>query len=544
MSHDRLKDARPYYDVVVIGSGLAGLTAANYLGKCGRSVLLLEQHYNFGGMATWFRRKNGHIFDISLHGFPIGMIKSCRKYWTREIADSIVQLKGIRFDNPQFSLGTTFDRIDFTRLLTDRFGVSGETVERFFDAARAMDFYDDQTMTTRELFEQFFPGRTDVWRLLMEPIAYANGSTLDDPAITYGIVFSNFMSKGVYIFRGGTDVLIRLMKAELKKNGVDIRHSVPVERIRVAGGPLTNCAASPLRDAKRPRFVKGGRAIGVVADGRLISCGAVLSNANLKTTIEKLVGYEHFSDEFVHEARAVRLNNSSCQVYMGLRHGEKIDYIGDLLFTSVDPQFDSGRLCAKDVTSRTFSMYYPDIRPGSDRYAIVSSTNANWSDWAHLPKDEYDREKQHLIDTTVTALEKYIPDIRGKLEHVEASTPRTFQRYTLHAMGATFGTKFEGLKVSMDLPGQIAGLFHAGSVGIIMSGWLGAINYGVIVANELESFLSHATPRPDRGIADDDVDSFESTAAEESLDAVDETAMGDSSSGPQSREESAESLSR
>ena len=44
---------------LVIGSGLAGLTAANYLGKCGRSVLLLEQHYNFGGMATWFRRKGG-----------------------------------------------------------------------------------------------------------------------------------------------------------------------------------------------------------------------------------------------------------------------------------------------------------------------------------------------------------------------------------------------------------------------------------------------------------------------------------------------------
>ncbi len=467
MSRDRLKNARPYYDVVVIGSGLAGMTAANYLAKCGRSVLLLEQHYNFGGMATWFRRKNGHIFDISLHGFPIGMIKSCRKYWTREIADSIVQLKGIRFDNPQFTLDTTFDRDDFTRILVERFGVARETVERFFDTARAMDFYDDQSMTTRELFQQFFPGRTDVWRLLMEPIAYANGSTLDDPAITYGIVFSNFMSKGVYIFRGGTDLLIRLMKAELKANAVDIRHSVSVDRIRVSGG----------------------RAVGIVAGGRTISCGAVLSNANLKTTIEKLVGYEHFDHGFAAESKAVRLNNSSCQVYMGLRRGERIDYIGDLLFTSVDPEFDSVRLCAKEVTSRTFSMYYPDIRPGSDRYAIVSSTNANWSDWANLSEPEYQVEKAKLIETTIAALEKYIPDIRGKIEHVEASTPLTFHRYTMQAMGATFGTKFEGLKVSMELPKQIGGLFHAGSVGIIMSGWLGAINYGVIVANEVDGFL-------------------------------------------------------
>ena len=72
MGRDRLEGVDDQYDVIVVGAGLAGMTAANCLAKCGRSVLLLEQHYNFGGMATWFRRKGGHIFDISLHGFPIG----------------------------------------------------------------------------------------------------------------------------------------------------------------------------------------------------------------------------------------------------------------------------------------------------------------------------------------------------------------------------------------------------------------------------------------------------------------------------------------
>ena len=467
MARDRLEGAKDHYDVIVIGSGLAGMTAANCLAKCDRSVLLLEQHYNFGGMATWFRRPGGHIFDISLHGFPIGMIKSCRKYWTGEIADSIVQLKGIRFDNPQFSLETTFDRVDFTRLLCEKFDVKPETVEKFFDAARGMDFFDDQTMTTREFFEQFFPGKKDVVRLLMEPITYANGSSLDDPAITYGIVFSNFMSKGVFIYRGGTDKLISLMKREMQKNGVDPRRQVQVDRI----------------------IIEDGRACGVVANGRTVRSTAVLSNANLKTTIGKMVGYEHFTEDFAAEAKAVRLNNSSCQVYMGIKKGETIDYIGDLLFTSVYDEFDYKAICAKEVTSRTFSMYYPDIRPGSDRYAIVSSTNANWEDWGNLSRDQYHRAKEHLIETTICALEKYIPDVRQKIDHVEASTPVTFVHYTQQMNGATFGTKFEGLKVSMDLPKQIEGLYHAGSVGIIMSGWLGAINYGVIVANDVDSFL-------------------------------------------------------
>ena len=93
---------RPRYDAVVVGSGLGGLTCANRLAGAGHSVLLLEHHTRLGGLATWFRR-GGHIFDVSLHGFPYGMVKTCRKYWGRAIRDAIVELPHIVFDNPQFS---------------------------------------------------------------------------------------------------------------------------------------------------------------------------------------------------------------------------------------------------------------------------------------------------------------------------------------------------------------------------------------------------------------------------------------------------------
>ncbi len=137
MPKDFLQGARDEYDVIVIGSGLAGLTAANTLARAGRRVLLLEQHYKLGGMATWFKRPGGHIFDISLHGFPVGMIKSCRRYWTSEIADSIVQLKNIRFDNPMFSLTTTFNRDDFTRLLIEQVRGAGRAGRRHFSTRPA-----------------------------------------------------------------------------------------------------------------------------------------------------------------------------------------------------------------------------------------------------------------------------------------------------------------------------------------------------------------------------------------------------------------------
>jgi phytoene dehydrogenase-like protein len=122
-------------------------------------------------------------------------------------------------------------------------------------------------------------------------------------------------------------------------------------------------------------------------------------------------------------------------------------------------------------------------------YAIVASMNANWDDWNALDSENYRREKERIIEESVKCLEKFIPHIRTKIDHTEAATPKTFFRYTNHPCGTSFGTKFEGLEVSMGLPGEISGLYHAGSVGIIMSGWLGAMNYGVIVAHKLAGYL-------------------------------------------------------
>jgi len=106
-----------------------------------------------------------------------------------------------------------------------------------------------------------------------------------------------------------------------------------------------------------------------------------------------------------------------------------------------------------------------------------------------MSKDEYRAAKKDMIEDTLNALSRYIPSIRSIADYTEAATPKTFQRYTGHLAGATFGTKFEGLRPSMDIGKQVGGLYHTGSVGIIMSGWLGAANYGVITANEVDRYL-------------------------------------------------------
>ena len=54
------------YDVLVVGSGIGGLTAAACLSKLGRKVCVLEQHYTAGGYTHSFER-NGYEWDPGVH---------------------------------------------------------------------------------------------------------------------------------------------------------------------------------------------------------------------------------------------------------------------------------------------------------------------------------------------------------------------------------------------------------------------------------------------------------------------------------------------
>ena len=55
------------FDVIVLGSGIGGLTCASRLSKLGYKVGVFEKHHIPGGYATNFKR-HGYNFDVSLHG--------------------------------------------------------------------------------------------------------------------------------------------------------------------------------------------------------------------------------------------------------------------------------------------------------------------------------------------------------------------------------------------------------------------------------------------------------------------------------------------
>ncbi len=462
-----MAEAADRYDVVVIGGGLGGMTAAKRLADAGRSVLLVESYSRLGGYATWFKRK-AHVFDVALHAFPAGMAKTLRKYWSRELGDRVMPLRRIRFENPEFSFATTFEAGDFKRILRERFAVPDEQSEAFFQACRDIDYYQGTKETTGQFLERFFPGRLDVVRVLLETVTYATGTNLDDPAMVYAIVFSNFVQKGTCSFRGGTDFLLAEMQRLRLAAGVDILLRTRVERIEV----------------------ENGRAVGVSAAGLNVSARAVVSNANLKATCLEMVDMAEIYPPFAQEVGDVPLSVSVSQVYMGVRPGEAIPEVADILFSSREPRYDAAAFRVFPPRSLSYSFYYPHhVRPDYGGTEIVASMCADYADWENLSQPEYDEKKARLADIVLEDLDRFVPGVRAKLDHIEVATPKTLERFAGHWRGASFGTKFPGYLAAERLPSVVRGLYHCGSQGILMSGWLGSANCGALAAGKVDAFL-------------------------------------------------------
>ncbi len=126
------------YDVIIVGSGIGGLTCGVLLSKRGYKVLVLEQHCQVGGYCSSFQRK-GFIFNSGVEDISGLWENGPVSYLLKEIGlkkeDLFVKnttryiFKGKEIDVPP-------NLEEFIKLLSEMFPNEGGSLHAFFDEAR------------------------------------------------------------------------------------------------------------------------------------------------------------------------------------------------------------------------------------------------------------------------------------------------------------------------------------------------------------------------------------------------------------------------
>jgi all-trans-retinol 13,14-reductase len=141
------------YDVIIIGSGVAGLSAALELAAQNKKVLVLEQHYLFGGACTTYSRKGGFKFDAGVESISgLGKNGPVRHFLQRHgLMDEICWLPTsyeFRFDQQIYEIPHNF--MEWRNKLIRDFPHEAKGLHTWFEICKA---------AFEEKYQAFAPAR-------------------------------------------------------------------------------------------------------------------------------------------------------------------------------------------------------------------------------------------------------------------------------------------------------------------------------------------------------------------------------------------------
>lgn len=172
-----LAGIKPYYDIVVIGAGMGGLTAAALLSKAGYSVCVLEKEPHAGGYLAGFRRKDFR-FDTAIHWLnqcaPGGMANRIFEFLGNDYPRAIPQRRIRRYKGDGYDYLLTNEPDKLKEQWQQEFPEDKEGIEHFFAAAKKIGqafanfnhvFRSEETMTVSERL-------ANKWNLLRFAVAF------------------------------------------------------------------------------------------------------------------------------------------------------------------------------------------------------------------------------------------------------------------------------------------------------------------------------------------------------------------------------------
>jgi all-trans-retinol 13,14-reductase len=454
------------YDALIIGSGIGGLTTAALLSELGWRVAVLEQHYTAGG-ATHSYERNGYEWDVGVH--YIGDMGGATM--SRRLMDFLTQGNvtwapmDAHYD--RFFIGDrTYDAVagpaEFRDNLLAHFPREAAAIDRYLELLREVSrgmraFTLDRTLPLwaatlagpilrRRLPRNF---QRTTWEVLSEItsdpelIAVLTGQWGDlglppkrSSFVVQALIARHYMHGGFYPVGGAW----RIGEAILP-------------RIRTTGGEVFTYARVD------EVLLRDGRVSGVrMADGHEIDCKVVISSAGAINTFTRLLPQQavtkHGYDQLL---KTVKPSIGHLGVYIGLQGtaqelglpktnywiypgGNDYDGALDRFLQNPHGPFPVVYVSFPSAKDPSFEMRHP----GRSTIEIVAPAPyeifEQWADstWGKRG-DDYDALKQWYGERLLEHLYDKVPQVRGRVDYWEVSTPLSMRHFCGYGRGELYG---------------------------------------------------------------------------------------------------------
>lgn len=404
------------YDVVVVGGGIGGLTAAALLAARGADVCLFERNAQVGGCV---RRIEYSGFD-----FEPGM-GLYTEWGPGEIFEQIfsklpVPLPEARLIDSDYVVRLP-DQTDF-RLHKDESEFREELRRAFPDcASEAIAFYQivdrpphsfstdsvwDHASSTSAYFQRFIDAQLRAFiQTPIERCAFISGSSA-----------LRLPRQNLYEIVGGPATLAESLAQAIIKAGGKVRLNSPVLRLA---------------------YDENGKAIGVdlLSGERVFASRAVISNMTIWDTYGKLIGLNLTPLDV--KKKLARLNSSGVYlVYASLDEGALERLPAERFLVCGSAADDS--LDSSDLTFATSPIVGQD-----GKRAVTLKVNCPVNDWFAFQSslEDFESWDQDALERVWTKLHQAVPEFGDSIEILETANPRTFYDETRRKLGMVLGVE-------------------------------------------------------------------------------------------------------
>lgn len=468
------------YDVIIIGAGLGGLTAAARLIRDGKSVLILERNSHPGGTAYVYSR-NGFIFPMGPLGF------SNHKLITKILKDLGIEndlsWKRVKYCLKAFNLTIplALPFPELQALLKKQFPAEINGINTFFiDAEKVIALFKvpgngNQIELKGTLLQQpvaeYLDNLITDWKL--KRILGSLGTSKPSTSFPLQAAMWNLMcQEGIWYPRGGFKKFCDHLASKINSEGIyrgkgNLKLGAEVERIHVTNRRVTGVQ---------------------LWEGTSIDCDYVISNTDFKTTFNRLLGEDDFNPWYQTVAKAKQAG-SILQVCLGTNK-QKVDCsafkeASRLLYRrtnndsppddSIDwdsDYVDIHKLASRELEISLWSNEDENLAP-DDSAAIVIRTEAPYSHFSRFRPGkgkrtpEYKEYKNRLGKAIIDEVKKLLPGIENGIEVMDIATPLTFEGQGGRSEGTVAGWSwdykdFHDYKPTEMIRTPIRGLYMAG----------------------------------------------------------------------------------